>query len=45
LRLFGWTRSSNVLLCGFFLICGLIVYKWWPLAQEAFAYANWSGPW
>jgi hypothetical protein len=43
--LFGWTRSSSVLLGGFFLICGLIVYIWWPLAQEAFAYINWSGPW
>jgi hypothetical protein len=45
LALFGWTRSSSVLLGGFFLICGLIVYVWWPLAQEAVAYVNWSGPW
>ncbi|HEX7542295.1 MAG TPA: hypothetical protein VF352_09205 [Anaerolineales bacterium] len=45
LALFGWTRSSSVLLGGFFLICGLIVYVWWPLAQEALAYINWSGPW
>jgi hypothetical protein len=45
LVLFGWTRSSSVLLGGFFLICGLIVYVWWPLAQEAMAYINWSGPW
>jgi hypothetical protein len=45
LALFGWTRSSSVLLGGFFLICGLIVYVWWPLAQEALAYVNWSGPW
>jgi hypothetical protein len=45
LVLFGWTRSSSVLLGGFFLICGLIVYIWWPLAQEAIAYVNWSGPW
>jgi hypothetical protein len=45
LRLFGWTRSSSVLLGGFFLICGLIVYVWWPLAQEALAYVNWSGAW
>ena len=45
LRLFGWTRSSSVLLGGFFLICGLIVYVWWPLAQEALTYVNWSGPW
>ena len=45
LALFGWTRSSSVLLGGFFLICGLIVYVWWPLAQEAMAYIDWSGPW
>jgi hypothetical protein len=45
LTLFGWTRSSSVLLGGFFLICGLIVYVWWPLAQEAFTYVNWTGSW
>lgn len=45
LRLFGWTRSSSVLLGGFFLICGLIVYVWWPLAQEALAYIDWHGKW
>src|SRR5512140_1210946 len=45
LALFGWTRSSSVLLGGFFLICGLIVYVWWPLAQEALAYINWNGQW
>ncbi|HEX7621118.1 MAG TPA: hypothetical protein VF359_07970 [Anaerolineales bacterium] len=45
LALFGWTRSSSFLLGGFFLICGLIVYVWWPLAEEAMAYINWSGPW
>ena len=45
LALFGWTRSSSVLLGGFFLMCGLIVYVWWPLAQEAMAYIDWKGPW
>jgi hypothetical protein len=45
LALFGWTRSSSVLLGGFFLLCGLIVYVWWPLAQEAMATINWKGPW
>jgi hypothetical protein len=45
LSLFGWTRSSSVLLGGFSLICGLIVYVWWPLAQEALAYINWKGEW
>jgi hypothetical protein len=45
LTLFGWSRSSSVLMGGFFLICGLIIYVWWPLAQEAMAYIDWGGPW
>jgi hypothetical protein len=45
LVLFGWTRSSSVLLGGFFLVCGLIAYIWWPLAQEALAYVDWHGSW
>jgi len=45
LALFGWTKSSSVLLGSFFLICGLIVYIWWPLAKEAIAYIDWGGPW
>jgi hypothetical protein len=43
LRLLGWTKHSSVLLGGFFLIVILIVYIWWPLAQEVLAYINWSG--
>src|SRR5208337_685075 len=45
LALFGWRRSSSVLLGGFFLLCGLIVYVWWPLAQAALATINWKGAW
>jgi cell division protein FtsW (lipid II flippase) len=45
LELFGWTRSSSVLLGGFFLLCGLIVYVWWPLAQQAMATINWKEQW
>ncbi|HTX91633.1 MAG TPA: hypothetical protein VMC09_10490 [Anaerolineales bacterium] len=45
LTLFGWSRSSSVLLGGFFLICGLIAYIWWPLAQEAMVYIDWHGAW
>jgi hypothetical protein len=45
LSLLGWSRSSSVLLGGFFLICGLIAYIWWPLAQEAMAYIDWNGAW
>ena len=45
LALIGWTRSSSVLLGGFLLMCGLIVYVWWPLAQEAMTYIDWKGAW
>jgi hypothetical protein len=44
-NLLGWTRSSSVLLGGFFIICGLIVYVWWPLAREALTYVDWNGKW
>ncbi len=27
------------------LLCGLIVYAWWPLAEEVLAYIDWSGSW
>jgi hypothetical protein len=40
-----WTRDSSILLGGFFAVCILIVYVWWPLAEEALAYVDWSGPW
>jgi hypothetical protein len=45
LALFGWTRHSYYLLSGFLLICGLIVYIWWPLAKEVLAYIDWGGAW
>ena len=45
LTLFGWSRSSSVLLGGFLLLCGLIVYVWWPLAQQAMVYIDWKGHW
>jgi hypothetical protein len=40
-----WTRSSTVLLSGFFLVVLLIVYLWWPLAHELLSYIDWRGPW
>ncbi len=43
--LFTWTRDSSILLSAFFLTIGLILYVWWPLAQEAVAYVDWTGPW
>lgn len=44
-RLFGWTRASSVLLGGFFLVVFLIIYIWWPIAEEVLAYIDWGGPW
>jgi hypothetical protein len=44
-RTMGWTRASYYLLSGFVLLCGVIVYAWWPLAEELLAYIDWSGPW
>jgi hypothetical protein len=41
----GWTRHSYYLLSGFVLLCGLIVYAWWPLAEELLNYIDWQGPW
>jgi hypothetical protein len=41
----GWTPASSMLLGGFFLVCGLIAYIWWPLAKEALSYIDWNGPW
>ena len=43
--LFRWSRSTGILLSGFFLVIGLIVYGWWPLADEYLAYIDWQGPW
>ncbi len=44
-RLLGWTKHSSILLAGFFLVIFLIVYIWWPLAEEVLAYVDWGGPW
>jgi hypothetical protein len=41
----GWTRHSYYLFSGFVLLCGLIIYAWWPLAEELLAYVDWGGPW
>jgi hypothetical protein len=41
----GWTRHSYYLFSGFLLLCGVIVYAWWPLAEELLSYIDWSGPW
>ena len=40
-----WTRDSSILLGGFLLTIFLIIYIWWPLAEEYLAYVNWDGEW
>jgi len=40
-----WTRDSSVLLGGFLVTIILIIYIWWPLAEEYFAYVDWTGDW
>jgi hypothetical protein len=40
-----WTRDSSILLGGFFVTIFLIVYIWWPLAEEVLAYIDWDGEW
>jgi len=43
--LFGWTKHSSILLGSFLLTIFLIIYIWWPLAEEALIYVDWNGPW
>jgi hypothetical protein len=40
-----WTRDSSILLAGFLVTVFLIVYIWWPLAQEYLKYVDWNGAW
>jgi hypothetical protein len=40
-----WTRDSRFLLGGFFVTIFLILYIWWPLAVEYFAYVDWNSEW
>lgn len=40
-----WTRDSSILFGGFLLTIFLIVYIWWPLAEEYLKYVDWDGPW
>lgn len=43
--LIRWTRSSTILLSGFFFIVCLIIYVWRPLAEEYLAYLDWRRAW
>ena len=45
LALIGWTRHSSYLLAAFVLVCGSIIYLWWPLATQVLATIQWNGPW
>jgi hypothetical protein len=40
-----WTQDSSILLGAFFITILLIIYIWWPLAVEYFAYVDWTGEW
>ncbi|HAV77212.1 MAG TPA: hypothetical protein DCX53_07650 [Anaerolineae bacterium] len=40
-----WTRDSSILFGGFLLTIFLIVYIWWPLAEEYLGYVDWNGAW
>lgn len=40
-----WTRDSSILLGGFLLTIFLIIYIWWPLAEEVLSYIDWNGAW
>jgi hypothetical protein len=40
-----WTRDSSILLGGFFITIFLILYIWWPLAEEYLKYVDWDGAW
>ncbi len=44
-EIFKWTRHSSIILSIFFLTIGLILYVWWPLAEEVLSYIDWTGPW
>ncbi len=43
--LFRWTGSSAILLSAFLTVIFLIIYVWWPLAEEVLSYIDWNGPW
>ncbi len=40
-----WTHDSRILLGGFLVTIILIVYVWWPLAEEYLRYVDWDGAW
>ena len=45
LTVYGWTKHSSILLSLLLLTIFLIIYIWWPLAEELLATINWEGQW
>jgi hypothetical protein len=41
----GWNRASYTLMSTFLVIVFLIIYFWWPLAEEYLALIKWGGAW
>lgn len=41
----GWNRTSYFLISAFLLTIFLILYIWWPLAEEYLSYIDWDGHW
>nr|MBN1230216.1 hypothetical protein [Anaerolineae bacterium] len=41
----GWTRDSYTIMGIFAGIVGLILYFWWPLAEDYLSQVDWSGDW
>lgn len=41
----GWNRASYYMMSAFLLTIFLILYVWWPLAEEYLAYVDWGGRW
>ncbi len=44
-RLLRWNRASAYLMSAFVLLIGLIIYVWWPLAEEYLSLVDWQGRW
>jgi hypothetical protein len=40
-----WTRDSSILFGVFILTIFLIVYVWWPLAEDYLKFVDWNGAW
>ena len=45
ITLMGWNRASYALMSTFLAIVFLIIYFWWPLAEEYLALIHWGGAW